>query len=46
MPHELFLTTRQTTQTRNTFGKNMSTNIKLSESQISEIIQSDGSFSS
>ena len=29
-PHELFLTTRKTTKTRNTFA-NMSTNIKLSK---------------
>ena len=37
--HELFLTTRQITKTRTTFDKNMSTDIKLSQAQISKIIQ-------
>ena len=45
LPHELFLTTRQTTKIRNAFAKNMSTGIKLSIAQISKIIQSGGSFS-
>ena len=45
-PHELFLTTRQTTKIRNVFAKNMSTDIKLSKAQISKIIQSGGSFRS
>ena len=46
LPHELFLTTRQTTKVRNTFANNMSTDKKLSKAQISKIIQSDGSFGS
>ena len=46
MPHELFLTTRQKTKIRNTFAKNVSTDIKLSKAQISKIIQSGGSFGS
>ena len=29
LPHELFLTTRQTTKIRNTFANNTSTDIKL-----------------
>ena len=44
VPHELFLTTRQTTKIRNVFPNNMSTDIKLRKVQISEIIQSGGSF--
>ena len=44
MPHELFLTTRQTTEIRNAFASNMSTDIKLSKTQISKITQSGGSF--
>ena len=40
LPHELFLTTRQTTKIRNTFANNMSTHIKLFRAQISKIIQS------
>ena len=35
--HELFLTTRQTTKIRNAFADKMSTDIKLSEAQISNI---------
>ena len=46
MPHELFLTTRQTTKIRNAFANNMSTYIKLSKAQISKIIQSGGYFDS
>ena len=46
MKHELFLTTRQTTKTKNVFANNMSTDIKLSKAQISKIIQSGGSFGS
>ena len=42
MPHELFLTTRQTTKIRNAFANNISTDIKLSKAQISKIIQSGG----
>ena len=43
--HELILTTRQTTKTRNTFANNISTDTKLSKDQISRLIQSGGSFS-
>ena len=46
MPYELFLTTKQTTKTRNAFANNISTDIKLRKAQISKIIQSGGSFSS
>ena len=46
LPHELFLTTRQTTKIRNVFANNMSTDVELSEAQISKIIQSGGSFGS
>ena len=42
LPHELLLTTRQTTKLRNATGNNMSTDIKLSKDQISKIIQSGG----
>ena len=45
LPHELLLTTRQTTKLRNTFRNNMSTDIKLSKAQISKIIQSGGFLS-
>ena len=38
--HELLLTTRQTTKLRNAIENNMSTDIKLSKTQISKIIQS------
>ena len=40
LPHELFLTIRQTTKLRNAIENNMSTDIKLSKAQISKIIQS------
>ena len=46
LPHKLFLTTRQATIIRNIFPKNMSTDIKLSKTQISKIVQSGGSFGS
>ena len=46
LPHQLFLTIRQTTKIRNAFANNMSTDIKLSKTQISKIIQSGGSFGS
>ena len=39
-PHELLLTTSQTTKLRNAIEKNMSTDIKLPKAQISKIIQS------
>ena len=42
LPHELLLTTRQTTKLRNAIENNMSTDKKLSEAQISKIIQSGG----
>ena len=37
LPHELLLTVKQKTKLRNSFENNMSTNIKLSKTQISEI---------
>ena len=46
LPHELFLTIRQTSKVRNAFANNMSTDIKLSNAQIFKIIQSGGSFGS
>ena len=42
LPHELLLTIRQKTKLRNSFNNNMSTDLKLSEAQISKIIQSEG----
>ena len=42
LPHELLLTTRQTTKLRNAIENNMSTDIKLSKAQIVKIIQSGG----
>ena len=44
MPHELFLTTRQTTNIKNVFANNMSTDIKIIKAQISKIIKSGGFF--
>ena len=44
LPHELLLTTRQTTKLRNTIENNISTDIKLSEAQISKIIRSGRSL--
>ena len=41
-PHELLLTARQKTKLRNAFSNNMSTDLKLSQAQISKIIQSGG----
>ena len=46
MPHELFLTTTQTTKLRNAFANNMSTDIRHSKAQISKIIQTVASFGS
>ena len=40
-PHELLLTTRQKTTIRNAFNNNMSTDLKLSKTQINKIIQSE-----
>ena len=42
LTHELLLTTRQETEIRNAFNNNASTDLKLSEVQISKIIQSGG----
>ena len=42
LPHELLLTTRQTTKLRNAIENKMSTDIKLSKTQIFKIIQSGG----
>ena len=42
LPHELLLTTRQTTKLRNSVENNLSTDMKLSKIQISKIIQSGG----
>ena len=42
LPHELLLTTRQTTKLKNAIENNISTDIKLSKAQISKIIQSGG----
>ena len=42
LPHELLLTTRQTTKLRNAIENSMSTDIKLSKAQISKVIQSGG----
>ena len=42
LPHELLLTTRQTTELRNSIENNISTDIKLSKTQISKIIPSEG----
>ena len=38
LPHELLLTTRQTTKLRNAIENKMSTDIKFSKAQISKII--------
>ena len=46
LPHELLLTTRQTTKIKNVFANNMSTYIRLSKYQISKITPSRGSFGS
>ena len=40
--HELLLTTRQKTKLRNAFNNNMSTDLKLSRTQISKMLQSGG----
>ena len=42
LPHQLLLTTRQRTKLRNAFKNNMATDIKLSKTQISKIIQFGG----
>ena len=38
LPHELFLTTRQTSKIRNDFANTMSTDIKPSKAQISDLL--------
>ena len=40
LPHVLLLTTRQKPKLRNEFNNNKSTDLKLSNAQISKIIQS------
>ena len=42
LPHELLLTTRQSTKLRNVINKNLATDIKLSKAQIKKLIQSGG----
>ena len=46
LPHELLLKTRQKTKLRNEFENNMSSDTKLSRTQISKAIQSGGFLSS
>ena len=46
VPHELYLTTRQTTKIRNAFANNMSTDRRLSKAQIFKITQPGGTFDS
>ena len=41
-PHELLLTNRQVANSRKAFAKNTSTDIKLSKTQLSKMIQSGG----
>ena len=43
LPHELFLTAKQTTKTRNAFANNMWTDIKLNKAQTTKVIESGGS---
>ena len=42
LPHELFLTTRQSTKLRNAINNNMNTYIKFSKAQLKKLIQSGG----
>ena len=42
LPHELLLTTRQSTTLRNAINNNLATYIKLSKAQIKKLIQSGG----
>ena len=42
MPHELFLAEKQNTKIANASVNNMSTNIKLSKSQVDKIVQLGG----
>ena len=43
-PHELLLTTRQNTKSRNAINNNLTTDIKLSKAQIKKLIQSGGFY--
>ena len=42
LPHELLLTTRQSTKLRNAINNNMAPDLKLSKAQIKKLIQSGG----
>ena len=42
LSHDILLTTRRKAKLTNSFNNNMSTNLNLSKSQISKIIQSGG----
>ena len=42
LPHELLLTTRQSTKLRNAINNKLATDIKLSKAQIKKLIQSEG----
>ena len=42
LPHELLLTTKQNTKLRNAINNNLSTDIKLSKTQIRKLMQSRG----
>ena len=42
LPHELLLTTRQSTKLRNAINNNLATDTKLSKAQIKKLIQSEG----
>ena len=42
LPHELLLTTRQSTELRNAINTNIATDLKLSKAQIKNLIQSGG----
>ena len=42
LPHEILLTTRQKTKVRHALNNNISTDLKLSKTQISKMIQSGG----
>ena len=42
LPHELLLTTRQSTKLRNAINNNMATDLKLTKAQIKKLMQSGG----
>ena len=42
LPHELLLTTRQKTKLRNAFNNNVSTDLTLTNANISKVVQSGG----